>query len=247
MSQEAAAELLEDWDDDDDWGDWDEPEPLSADEENALPVEIDSIKGGEIVWLGEYQLSYGDRIRYDLSAAAGRSLEVGFAVPGDTSLSRRYFAVFNKRQGSEDLRCAAGFTMKESSPVKPGRYALYVHATDGPLTDVTGKIAVTSGGEGVVSLTVEDLPEAVREAMRGCGIREWYVIPYDGRQYISCNGFAWSFGYQPVLTEEGWRVNVVRFQKKDSGRLLLSAPGEEGLALCLDGEPVAYTVLTCGQ
>ena len=112
---------------------------------------------------------------------------------------------------------------------------------------MTGKIAVTSGGEGVVSLTVEDLPEAVREAMRGCGIREWYVIPYDGRQYISCNGFAWSFGYQPVLTEEGWRVNVVRFQKKDSGRLLLSAPGEEGLALCLDGEPVAYTVLTCGQ
>ena len=245
MSQEAAAELLEDWDDDDDWGDWDEPEPLSADEENALPVEIDSMKGGEIVWLGEYQLSHGDRVSYDLSADAGRGLEVGFAKPGDTSLNIRYFSVSNRRQGSEDLRCAAGFAMEEG--VEPGRYALYVHATDGPLTDVTGKIAVTSGGEGVVSLTVEDLPEAVREAMRGCGIREWYVIPYDGRQYISCNGFAWSFGYQPVLTEEGWRVNVVRFQKKDGGRLLLSAPGEEGLALCLDGEPVAYTVLTCGQ
>lgn len=250
MSQEAAAELLEDWDDDDDWGDWedwDEPEPLSADEENALPVEIDSVKGGEIVWLGEYQLSCGDRVSYDLSAAAGRGLEVGFAKPGDTSLNIRYFSVSNRRQGSEDLRCASSFTMEESSPVEPGRYALYVRATDGPLTDVTGKVAVTSGGEGVVSLTVEDLPEAVREAMRGCGIREWYVIPYDGRQYISCNGFAWSFGYQPALTEEGWRVNVVRFQKKDQGRLLLSAPGEEGLELCLDGEPVAYTVLTCGQ
>lgn len=240
MSQEAAAELLEDWDDDDDW---DEPEPLSADWGNALPVEIDSMKGGEIVWLGEYQLSYGDQIRYDLSAAAGRSLEVGFVKPGDTSI--RYFSVSNRRQGSEDLRCAAGFTMEES--VEPGRYALYIQATDGPLTDVTGKVAVTSGGEGVVSLTVEDLPEAVREAMRGCGIREWYVIPYDGRQYISCSGFAWSFGYQPVLTEEGWRVNVVRFEKKDQGRLLLSAPGEEGLELCLDGEPVAYTVLTWDQ
>ena len=242
MSQEAAAELLEDWDDDDDW---DKPEPLSADWGNALPVEIDSMKGGEIVWLGEYQLSRGDRVSYDMSADAGRGLEVGFAKPGDTSLNIRYFSVSNRRQGSEDLRCAASFAMEEG--VEPGRYALYIRATDGPLADVTGKIAVTSGGEGVVSLTVEDLPEAVREAMRGCGIREWYVIPYDGRQYISCNGFAWSFGYQPALTEEGWRVNVVRFQKKDHGRLLLSAPGEEGLELCLDGEPVAYTVLMCGQ
>ena len=220
-------------------------------------VEISRIAGGEFVWLGEYALCEGDRIRYDVAAGAGSCLQVAFAAPGENPENTLYMSVKNRRQDGR-LDCTADFTL--SSPVLPGCYRLCLRAPEGELRDVKGSIWLTLSGaqpageeskegkaaslaEAVTRLEREELPEAVEKAMEGCEIRTWYVIRYGGRQYVWYNGMAWEAAYRPQRQEDGWTVDILRMKKKDSGYLLLSLPDSEKLMLTLDGEPVAYTVL----
>ena len=86
-----------------------------------------------------------------------------------------------------------------------------------------------------------ELPEAVRKAMKDCAIKTWYLIHSGGKQYIYYNGFAWSFGYEPVLNNGKWTVDILRFQKKDSGYLLLSLPEGSPVGVTCDGEAVKLT------
>ena len=101
-----------------------------------------------------------------------------------------------------------------------------------------------SGGD-VTSLSAQELPEAVREAIGRCASGQWYVLRHGGRQYVWYGGFAWSFGWQPGETEAGWRLDIVKFQRKDSGDLLLSLP-EGALDIRVDGEAAVYTAVDCG-
>ena len=106
----------------------------------VIPVDIDAIAAGEIVWLGEYTLSEGDRLWYAVSAETGKGLQVGFAKPEDTDLNTAYCSVKNLRQGDEALECIA--SLKVKSPVKPGTYQLFLRATDGALGNVRGSISI---------------------------------------------------------------------------------------------------------
>ena len=71
----------------------------------------------------------------DVSAETGN----GFAKPGDTYLNTTYHSVKDLRQEDETLECSASFTVKP--PVKPGKYQLFLRATDGALGNVTGSIS----------------------------------------------------------------------------------------------------------
>ena len=244
MGDAEAAALLADMEEGDDGEEAGKGSP-SGSHVAEIPVAFRSIKKGEVLWLGEFDLDYGDRIWYDVSAEAGSDLQVGFAKPGDEVLDRVYYSVHNRRGEEEGLRCTAQFTVTPSSSVKPGRYQLFLRAAEGDVTTVSGSIAVSAEGDSVASLSVEELPAAVRKAMDHCAVRKWYVLRYNGRQYIRYNGFAWSFGYQPVQTADGWQINIVTFQKKASGEVLLSVPDGE-LDIQVDGNPVEYTVLDCG-
>lgn len=93
----------------------------------------------------------------------------------------------------------------------------------------------------IVNISREDLPEAARKAMQNCAVRKWYLIHAGERQYIYCNGFAWSFGYEPELSDGKWTVDIVRFRKKDSGYVLLSLPEGAPVSITCDGEAVALT------
>ena len=95
---------------------------------------------GEIIWLGEYTLSEGDRIWYDVSAETGNGLQVGFAKPGDVDLNTTYYSAANLRQEGDTLKCTSSFTFR--SPVKPGTYKLFLRATDGALGNVKGSISI---------------------------------------------------------------------------------------------------------
>lgn len=106
----------------------------------VIPVNFETMAEGEIVWLGEYTLSEGDRIWYAVSAETGMGLQVGFAKPGDESLNTVYYAVHNLRQEDESLECTASATFR--SPAPPGTYALFLRATDGPLGNVHGSVSV---------------------------------------------------------------------------------------------------------
>lgn len=97
------------------------------------------------------------------------------------------------------------------------------------------------GQDTVVNVSKEELPEAVRKAMKDCAIKTWYLIHSGGKQYIYYNGFAWSFGYEPVLNNGKWTVDILRFQKKDSGYLLLSLPEGSPVGVTCDGEAVKLT------
>ena len=134
----VVEELLEDMDDDDD--DWQETAGGRIWHPQVLPVNLETMANGEIVWLGEYTLSDGDRIWYDVSAETGNGLQVGFVKPGDTHLNTIYYSVKNLRQEDETLECTASFTVKP--PVKPGTYKLFLRATDGVLGNVTGSISI---------------------------------------------------------------------------------------------------------
>ncbi len=206
----------------------------------ASPVDLKTVAAGESICLGEYTLSDGDKIWYDISAETGNKMQVFFAKDGQTDTA--YWSVNNRRQPGEPLRCAADFTV--GPPAKAGTYKLFLRAPDGALTGVSGGFAVTAGGDAgdsVVNISREDLPDAARKAVQDCAVRTWYLVRSGGRQYIYYNGFAWSFGYEPVLNNGKWTVDIVRFQKKDSGYLLLSLPEGAPVGVTCDGEAVKLT------
>ena len=105
-----------------------------------MPVNYETVADGEVIWLGEYTLSEGDRMWYHVSAETGGGLQVGFAKPGDPDLNTAYYAVRNLRQKGEALECTASFTF--GPPAKPGTYKLFLRAADGALGDVTGSISI---------------------------------------------------------------------------------------------------------
>ena len=146
MTEAEVFELLEDmiddeWDDDD----WREVSGDKVWHPQVFPVDLKSVADGDIVWLGEYTLSEGDRIWYDVSAGTGNGLQVGFAKPDDELLNTTYFSVQNLRQEGEALRCTSSFTFRP--PVKPGTYKLFLRATDGALENVTGSISIGFAAE----------------------------------------------------------------------------------------------------
>ena len=95
----------------------------------------------------------------------------------------------------------------------------------------------------VYRLTQEELPdEVVGQMMRDGAVRTWYVYHFDGQQFLCCRGFAWSYGYQMSYDDEnGWQVNIQRFQKKDFGDLFLALPDNGAVTVYCDGEKVALT------
>lgn len=143
MTEAEVTELLEDMDD----GEWDDGERQETHEgriwhPQVIPVSLEAMADEEIIWLGEYPLSDGDRIWYSVSAETGNGLQVGFAKPGDTALNTTYYSVKNLRQKGEPLECVSSFTF--APPAKPGTYRLFLRAPDGPLGNVTGHISLAS-------------------------------------------------------------------------------------------------------
>ena len=137
MTGAEAAALLEDMSEDDDRQ---ESAGGRVWHPKVVPVNCETVAGGAIVWLGEYTLSEGDRIWYDVFAETGKGLQVGFAKPGDTRLNTTYYSVKNLRQQGEVLECVACFTVKP--PVEPGTYRLFLRAVDGALENVRGGVSI---------------------------------------------------------------------------------------------------------
>ena len=138
MTEAEVTELLEDMSDGED--DWQKTAGGRIWYPQIIPVNYETMADGEIIWLGEYTLSEGDRIWYAVSAETGNGLQVGFAKPGDADLNTTYYSVANLRQEGDTLKCTSSFTFR--SPVKPGTYKLFLRATDGALGNVKGSISI---------------------------------------------------------------------------------------------------------
>lgn len=95
---------------------------------------------GGIWWLGEYDLHYGDQIRYSVSARTGAALQVGFARGQEDPANRSFYSVSN-RPADGILRCAASFTV--SLPVEEGAYRLFVRVPEGTAEGVRGHVVIT--------------------------------------------------------------------------------------------------------
>ena len=138
MTEAEVTELLEDICADAD--DWQERVGSKVLPPQVIPVKYETVAEGEILWLGEYTLSHGDRIWYDVSAEIGKGLQVGFAKPGDIRLDTTYYSMKNLRQEGETLECVSSFAF--GPPVNPGAYELFLRATDGALENVRGSISI---------------------------------------------------------------------------------------------------------
>ncbi len=103
-----------------------------------IPVELDSVKGGEYIWLGTYTLNEGDTVSYDVSAEKGDQMSVGFARPGAKRPGTVYKTITNRREDGK-LEISSG-PMDWESPLEPGEYSLFVHAPSGKLENVSGRI-----------------------------------------------------------------------------------------------------------
>ena len=103
-----------------------------------IPVELDSVKDGEYIWLGTYTMNEGDTVSYDISAEKGDQMSVGFAKPGDKRPSTVYKTITNRREDGK-LKISSG-PMDWESPLEPGEYSLFVHAPSGKLENVSGQI-----------------------------------------------------------------------------------------------------------
>lgn len=103
-----------------------------------IPVELDSVKDGEYIWLGTYTMNEGDTVSYDISAERGDQMSVGFAKPGDKRPSTVYKTITNRREDGK-LEISSG-PMDWESPLEPGEYSLFVHAPSGKLENVSGRI-----------------------------------------------------------------------------------------------------------
>lgn len=230
------------------FGDLNSPEKEPGGISVTIPVEKTWMRGGSWMHLGEYLLSEGDRIHYDVTAETGGRMEIGFGGMEQSPEDVIYYGVSNKRTSGE-LRCAADFVF-DGEAVKPGSYRLFLHAPEGDLGNLTGSITLTlkqgsppdlAANLDAWAMEVEDLPAAAREAMDQCAVRTWYVIHSEGRQYLYCNGFPWRYAWSPAWEDGSWLVKVRTLKKLDSGYVLLSFPDNAPLHVTLEGEAVRLT------
>ncbi len=126
MTEEEVTELL---------GGMEEP-----DNEITIPVEIDSIKSGESIWLGTYSLAEDDRVSYHVSAESGQTLVVGFVKAGQEQKQSftHYNAYVNTVQDGILEIHSDNFVWS----VKSGEYRLFVRAEGGALTGVGGEVTI---------------------------------------------------------------------------------------------------------
>ena len=230
------------------FGDLNAPEEEPDGVTVTIPVGKTWMRGDSWRHLGEYTLSEGDRIQYDVTAETGERMTVCFGDMEHSPEDVTYYSVSNKRTNGE-LRCAADFVF-DGEAVKPGSYRLFLHAPEGDLGNLTGSITLTlkqgsppdlAANLDARAMTVEELPAAARKAMDQCAVRTWYVIHSEGRQYLYCNGFPWLYAWQPTWEDGSWRVNIHKLKKLDSGYVLLSFPDNAPLHVTLEGEAVRLT------
>ena len=120
-------------------GDMDDPDDKTDVE--LIPVDFKTVAAGETIFLGEYTLSDGDEILYDISAKTGNRMKVFFAKDGQKDVA--YWSVSNLRQPGEPLECIADFTVGPPTS-NPGTYQLYLQAPDGALGNVRGSVSIAS-------------------------------------------------------------------------------------------------------
>ena len=130
MTEAEVIELLRDMDDPDD-----------KTGVAIIPVDFKTVAAGETIFLGEYTLSDGDEILYDISAKTGNRMKVFFAKDNQEDVA--YWSVNNLRQPGEPLECIADFTVGPPA-TKPGTYKLYLQAPDGTLGTVRGSVSIVS-------------------------------------------------------------------------------------------------------
>lgn len=104
-----------------------------------IPISLKTVAAGETIFLGEYTLSEGDQIWYDISAETGKRMQVFFTKAGQKEAA--YWSVDNLRQPKEPLKCAADFTVGPPM-TESGTYRLYLRAPDGVLGNVTGSVSI---------------------------------------------------------------------------------------------------------
>ena len=227
------------------FGDLNAPEEEPDGVTVTIPVGKTWMRGDSWRHLGEYTLSEGDRIQYDVTAETGERMTVCFGDMEHSPEDVTYYSVSSKRADGE-LRCAADFVF-DGAAVKPGVYRLFLHAPEGDLGNLTGSSTLArkrgnppdlAASLDARAMEVEDLPTAAREAMDQCAIRTWYVIHSEGRQYLYCNGFPWRYAWRPAWEDGAWEVNIRQLKKLDSGCLLLSFPDNAPLNVILEGETV---------
>lgn len=214
----------------------------------TIPVEETRMQGGSWMNLGEYVLSEGDRIQYDVTAETGECMKIGFCDTEHRPEDITYYGVSSRRTDGT-LRCAADFLF-DGEAVKPGTYRLFLHAPEGDLGNLRGSVTLAlkrgsppnlAANLDAWAMEVEDLPAAARKAMDQCAIRTWYVIHAEERQYLYCNGFPWRYAWYPAWEDGTWRVNIRKLKKLDSGYLLLTFPDNAPLNVTLEGEPLRLT------
>lgn len=107
-----------------------------------VDTDIDSVKDGEFVWLGTFEMKKGDKVYYDVSAEKGKNLTVGFAKAGDQSPATTYTTVSNNRMDGE-LQVVSGPLEWGAAE---GGYSLFIHAKSGSgvLEDISAHIWVTA-------------------------------------------------------------------------------------------------------
>ena len=120
---------------------------------HRIPVEAESVEKSAFHWIGEYDLSYGDKIRYNVSAETGSGLQVGLAAPGNDSPDRTFYTWSTQMNGGS-LKVSASFIF--SAPVEPGRYALFVRASNGgDLGNVRGFVTISRQALALESVTLQ--------------------------------------------------------------------------------------------
>lgn len=106
-------------------------------------MDFKTVTAGEPVFLGDYTLSVGDRILYDVFAETGNRIRVFFAKDAPKKGQKDmvyYWAASILRQPGEPLKCTADFTVEP--PAKSGIYKLYLQAPDDSLGNVKGHISI---------------------------------------------------------------------------------------------------------
>lgn len=119
---------------------------------HRIPVEFESVQDAAYHWVGEYDLSYGDRIRYHVSAKTGSGLQIGLAAQGDDPSDRTYYTR-SAQPNDGELTISADFVF--SAPVEPGRYALFVRATNADAGTVRGHVTISRLALALESVTIK--------------------------------------------------------------------------------------------
>ena len=162
---------------------------------------------------------------------------------GSLALQKKTGHIFI-RAGASVFLWISGLRRKADLSVKGVEY-LTEAETEEILKDMEETDADTDAKEvkpeaSIKRLSKKELPDKVLKALGRCKDRTWYVIAYNGYQYLYYHGLPNNYAFQPELSNQKADIEIVDMGRAGTFDVLLAVKQNMTLAVHYRGRKISY-------